>query len=111
MSRVRVPVAGVLHLLQSDASTPDGHHFGLDIDDFQAVYERGRRTRRSGHRRVLLQVYKLPDGAAQLYLWHPAGNMVEVNHPDAASLDTSVIGELEQIPTHTNEAVKARLYL
>ncbi len=33
------------------------------------------------------KVYELPDGAVQLYLRDPAGNMVEVNYPDAADLD------------------------
>jgi len=42
-------------------------------------------------------VYELPDGAAQLYVRDPAGNMVEINCPDAGTLDRSVVGEIHEI--------------
>jgi hypothetical protein len=57
------------------------------------------------------RVYELPDGAAQLYLRDPAGNMVEVNYPRAAALDRSVIGEIEQVPAENRESARASLYL
>ena len=53
-------------------------------------------------------VYGLPDGAVQLYLRDPAGNMVEVNWPDASTLDRSGVGEIEEIPAA--EGQKPTLY-
>ena len=29
-----------LHLFQSDETVPLGHHFGVDVDDFEAAYEK-----------------------------------------------------------------------
>lgn len=99
-----------LHLFESTEQAPSGHHVGLDVDDFEAVFEKAAELGVRITEGYFSRVYKLPDGAAQLYLRDPAGNMVEVNHPDAASLDTSVVGEPEAVPAHTDEAAKARLY-
>ncbi len=53
-------------------------------------------------------VYELPDGAAQLYLRDPAGNLVEANWPDASTLDRSVVGNVEKIGAKPGE--QPRLY-
>lgn len=29
-----------LHLFQSEGLAPKGHHFGVDVDDFEATYEK-----------------------------------------------------------------------
>jgi hypothetical protein len=39
----------------------------------------------------------LPDGAVQMYLRDPAGNLVEVNWPDVTTLDREVIPEIQKI--------------
>jgi hypothetical protein len=39
----------------------------------------------------------LPDGAVQMYLRDPAGNLVEVNWPDVTTLDREVIPEIGKI--------------
>ena len=43
------------------------------------------------------KVYELPDGAAQLYVRDPAGNLVEINWPDAATLYRSVVTSIEKV--------------
>ena len=54
----------------------------------------------------------MPDGAVQLYVRDPAGNMVEVNWPDVATLDKTVVTEeIHKVPAATDEAAKATLYL
>lgn len=100
-----------LHLFESSDSAPGRHHFGLDVDDFEEVYQRGRQMNALVDKGYFSRVYELPDGAAQLYLRDPAGNMVEVNHPDAASLDRSIFGEIERVPAESEESAKATLYL
>ncbi len=86
-----------LHLFQSEDSAPSGHHFGLDVDDFQAVYRKAHELGVTVGEGYFSKVYELPDGAAQLYLRDPAGNMVEANWPDASTLDRSVVGPIEKV--------------
>jgi YD repeat-containing protein len=100
-----------LHLFQSEEEAPTGHHFGLDVDDFEAVTAKVREMGAQVGEGYFSKVYKLPDGTAQLYLRDPAGNMVEINHPDASRLDASVVGEVEEVPANSPEASKARLYM
>ncbi|QIN78175.1 VOC family protein [Rubrobacter marinus] len=86
-----------LHLFLSEEQAPRAHHFGLDVDDFEAAYEKARGLGAVVGEGYFSKVYELPDGAAQLYLRDPAGNMVEVNWPDASTLDRSVVGHIEKV--------------
>ena len=86
-----------LHLFQSDDPAPQGHHFGIEVDDFEATYEKVQEMGVQEESGYFSHVYELPDGAVQLYLRDPAGNMVEVNWPDVATLDRSVVGEIEKV--------------
>jgi catechol 2,3-dioxygenase-like lactoylglutathione lyase family enzyme len=97
-----------LHLFQSDAPAPSGHHFGLDVDDFEAVYEKAQTLGAVDDSDYFSKVYELPCGAVQLYLRDPAGNMVEVNWPDVSTLDRSVVGEIQKIEARPGE--DPRLY-
>lgn len=97
-----------LHLFQSDETAPSGHHFGLDVDDFEATYEKAREIGAQEKEGYFSNVYELPDGAVQLYLRDPAGNMVEVNWPDVSTLDRSVVGEIQKVDAGSRGAV---LYL
>ena len=83
-----------LHLFLDEDPAPAWHHFALDVDDFEAAYTRagelGVRDRDSA-------VRELPDGAVQMYLRDPASNLVEVNWPDASTLDRGVIPEIQKV--------------
>ena len=98
-----------LHLFQSDEPAPSGHHFGLDVDDFEAVYEKARKLGVIDDSDYFSNVYVLPDGTVQLYLRDPAGNMVEANWPDVEKLNRSVVGEIHEIGGRPGE--EPRLYL
>jgi YD repeat-containing protein len=57
-------------------------------------------------------VYELPDGSVQLYVRDPAGNLIEIDWPDATTLATSIIGEVklaDDVP-QTGDALRATLY-
>ncbi|MDN5698096.1 MAG: VOC family protein [Rubrobacter sp.] len=99
-----------LHLFESTEQAPTGHHFGLDVEEFEEIYRKAEKMGVRVQEGYFSRVYELPDGAAQLYLRDPAGNMVEVNHPDAASLDRSVVGEIEKVPANSQESARATLY-
>jgi lactoylglutathione lyase len=85
-----------LHLFLDEDPAPERHHFALDVDDFEAAYRRAEEfdVRDKGR---FATVRELPDGAVQMYLRDPAGNLVEVNWPDVTTLDREVIPEIEKI--------------
>ena len=102
-----------LHLFLSEEPAPNYHHIGLDVDDFEAAYsvalERGLFDRDAWSPNVRV----LNDGAVQMYLRDPAGNLVEVNWPDAGTLDTSVVTTMKNIADErpqSDEAMRATLY-
>ncbi len=85
-----------LHLFLDESPAPQRHHFALDVDDFEAAYRKAEELGvRDGDR--FSTVRELPDGAVQMYLRDPAGNLVEVNWPDVTTLDREVIPEIHKI--------------
>ena len=59
-------------------------------------------------------VFELPGGEAQMYLRDPAGNLVEVDWPDASTLDRNVVTDivaLADVVPQEPESLGARLYL
>jgi lactoylglutathione lyase len=101
-----------LHLfLEPDGTPPARHHLGLTIDDFEAAYEavQAHTSAEWG-----AQLVELPSGQLQLYFRDPAGNLIELNWPDADSIDRSHYPELRRLADHvrqTPESEQAVLYL
>lgn len=86
-----------LHLFQGDgADAPRFHHFGIEVDDFEAFYVR---LQELGIRDPAWAsfIYELPSGEVQMYLRDPAGNLVEIDWPDAATLDRTVVTDLRKL--------------
>jgi len=101
-----------LHLFQSEVPAPARHHFGIDVDDFEAAYRKAKELGIQDREHFPADVYELPDGAVQMYVRDPAGNLVEVNWPDVTTLDRSVVTGIEKrdVP-QTGDALSATLYL
>lgn len=100
-----------LHLVEGEEAAPGAHHFAMEVDDFAAAYERvierGARIKEG----YFSKLYELPDGAVQMYLLDPAGNMVEVNWPDVETLDRSAVDEeIEEVDPEADGS-KVTLYL
>jgi lactoylglutathione lyase len=102
-----------LHLFLRDTPAPEYHHIGFDVDDFEAAYrvacERGLFDRDAWSP----DVRELNDGALQMYLRDPAGNLVEVNWPDSSTIDRSVVTTIRSISDErpqSPEAQRASLY-
>ena len=71
-----------LHLFESDGDAPtERHHFGMDVDDFDAVYEKAKAMGILDTRAFGTPLRTHPAGWAQLYLRDPAGNLIEVDWP------------------------------
>jgi catechol 2,3-dioxygenase-like lactoylglutathione lyase family enzyme len=101
-----------LHLFQRQGA-PQYHHFALDVDDFEAAYLKMRELEITDAVTVLSGLRELPGGEAQMYLRDPGGNLVEVNWPDASSLDRSVVTDivrLADVVPQDAEGRAARLY-
>ena len=73
-----------VHLFERPDEPPTHAHLALEVDDVVAVYERARALgildRTFGY-----AIAELPGGEAQLYVRDPAGNLLELDHPDGAS--------------------------
>jgi lactoylglutathione lyase len=87
-----------IHLFErAGLEAPRSHHFSIEVDDMERVIRevvaRGIADNDTfGH-----WLYRLPDGAAQLYLRDPAGNLVEVDHPEADTLDPELTAEIRPL--------------
>jgi hypothetical protein len=102
-----------VHLFASDGPAPRGHHFAVDVDDFEAVYLKAKELGLLDDGTFGASVRELPRGAVQMYIRDPAGNLVEVDWPDVSSLDGSVvtgISRLEDERPQTGEASRSTLY-
>lgn len=102
-----------LHLFRSEGPAPRAHHLALDVDDFETVYLKAKELGLLADDAFGASVRELPGGAVQMYIRDPAGNLVEIDWPDIASLDRSVvtgISRLEDERPQTGEAARATLY-
>jgi lactoylglutathione lyase len=104
-----------LHLfVRAEARAPQFHHVGLNVDDFDAVYWRAREQRLGDDSAFFSGMYELPDGSVQMYLRDPAGNLVEVDWPDARTLDARIredVIPLSSTVHQTGDALRATLFL
>ena len=107
MERIPTPTFGVpvqwlrvgdlqLHLFLDQSEAPPRHHLGLTIDDFDAAY-RAVKERSAGADVWGWRLVELPSRQVQLYLCDPAGNLIELNWPDADTLDRSKYPELQRL--------------
>lgn len=86
-----------LHLFLDEDPAPARHHFALDVDDFEAAYRKAQESGTQVASGNYSTVRELPDGAVQMYLRDPSGNLVEVNWRDVNTLDRNVIGEIRKV--------------
>jgi YD repeat-containing protein len=102
-----------LHIFQRDTPAPQYHHIAVDIDDFEGAYERARDMQIHDSTAFFSDVYELPDGAVQMYVRDPAGNLVEVNWPDVTTLDRDRLPTFQRLADtveQTPEGLRSSLY-
>jgi YD repeat-containing protein len=104
-----------LHLfVREHVRAPAFHHVGLNVDDFEALFWRAREEGLNDESAFFSGMYELPDGAVQMYLRDPAGNLIEIDWPDSRTLDVRIREQLiplgSSVP-QSGEALTATLYL
>jgi catechol 2,3-dioxygenase-like lactoylglutathione lyase family enzyme len=103
-----------LHLMQLPEEQPlPSQHFALDVDDFEAAFVRLCEAGALDRRANGTSIWELPDGSVQLYARDPAGNLLELDWPDASTLDRDVVGEIPRRADdveQSEEALSATLY-
>ena len=101
-----------LHLfLDETGEAPARHHIGLTIDDFDSAYQAVSEWTSSEWGNDLVE---LPSGQIQLYFRDPSDNLIELNWPDASSIDRSkypTLRRLVDVMPQTEESLQAVLYL
>jgi catechol 2,3-dioxygenase-like lactoylglutathione lyase family enzyme len=75
-----------LHLFERPDEPPATAHFSLELADPVPVYRVAKERGLLDSTTFGYAIAELPGGELQLYLRDPAGNLVEVNHPEAAAL-------------------------
>lgn len=86
-----------LHLFERPSAPGTYHHFGVAVPDFAEVCARAQAmgvvdALTYGH-----HMFELPDGAVQLYVRDPSGNLVEIICPDAATLPAALRGQARRL--------------
>ncbi len=74
-----------LHLFERPDGPPIYAHLALEVDDVVALVDEARRRGILDATTFGYAAAELPGGEAQVYLRDPAGNLVEVDHPDGAA--------------------------
>ncbi len=102
-----------LHLFTSDGEAPRYHHFAVDVDDFEAVYRRVKDLGLLDGDTHGAALREHPSGWVKMYIRDPAGNLVEVDWPDASTLDRSVVADIRKLDDdvpQTGDSAGATLY-
>jgi lactoylglutathione lyase len=102
-----------VHLFERPGEPPSHAHFGLEIADFMPVYRRMKELGALDHSTFGNAMYELPDGGIQLYVRDPAGNLVELDYRDAATIPRDEVPEyrrLADVSPQEGEASRATLW-
>src|SRR6478735_10522229 len=86
-----------VHLFNRPGDAPPHAHFGLEIDDFMPVYRRMKELGVLDHDTFGNAMYELPDGGMQMYVRDPAGNLIELDHPDASTIPRDEVPEYRRL--------------
>jgi YD repeat-containing protein len=103
-----------LHIFERESPAPEYHHIAINVDDFEGAFARAKKLGILERESFFEDIYELPDGSVQMYIRDPAGNLVEIDWPDATTLDRSTLPELKRLGdsvAQTGDALRATLYL
>jgi lactoylglutathione lyase len=102
-----------VHLFERPGEPPSHAHLGLEIAEFMPVYRRMKELGALDHVTFGNAMYELPDGGIQMYVRDPAGNLVELDHPDASTIPRDEVPEykrLADVRPQEGEAARSTLW-
>jgi catechol 2,3-dioxygenase-like lactoylglutathione lyase family enzyme len=102
-----------VHLFERPGTPPSHAHFGLEITEFMPVYRRMKELGALDHVTFGNAMYELPGGGIQMYVRDPAGNLVELDHPDASTIPRDEVPEyarLADVRPQEGEAARSTLW-
>jgi len=102
-----------VHLFERPGAPPSHAHFALEIAEFMPVYRRMKELGVLDSTTFGNAMYELPDGGIQMYVRDPAGNLVELDHPDASTIPQDEVPEymrLADLRPQEGEAARATLW-
>ncbi|MFM7692879.1 MAG: VOC family protein [Actinomycetota bacterium] len=102
-----------VHLFPEGEPPTSRHHLGLEVDNFEELFVESER------RGCLVEVpgfaaaNQLPDGAGQMYLHDPGGNLIELVCRDVTGVDQSKVPlrRLEEAFPQSDWNLRATLFL
>lgn len=98
-----------LHLFERLTEAPSFHHVAIEVDDFEAIYKRAQELALLDNSSFSSSLCELPDGSVQMYMRDPAGNLIEIDWPDARDLDPAVVGEIPKLVDRVPQADEGRI--
>jgi catechol 2,3-dioxygenase-like lactoylglutathione lyase family enzyme len=103
--RFPVPVAWILlgkvqvHLVQHPGPASPAYHFAVAVEDtaaFEALYRRAEREGLLDRETFPHPIFELPGGDVQMWMRDSAGNIVEVDHPNAGELSPEIVAGMRR---------------
>ena len=103
-----------LHLFESDEDSPTPRqHVAFDVEDFDAAYAKAKEMGILDSRAFGSPLRGHPAGWVQLYVRDPAGNLIEIDWPDASTLAPETLADalpLGDSVEQVGDAAVATLY-
>lgn len=99
-----------LHLFESDEVATLRAHVSFDVDDFDAFYAKAKAMGILDSTAFGSAFRVHPAGWVQLYLRDPAGNLLEVDWPDASTLSPETLADAKELGGQEGKAETATLY-
>jgi len=99
-----------LHLFTANEKAAPRAHVSFDVDDFDALYTKAKEMGILDSSAFGAPFRKHPAGWVQLYLRDPAGNLLEVDWPDASTLSPDTLADAQALGEQAGDAAIATLY-
>ena len=99
-----------LHLFEADETANLRAHVSFDVDDFDALYAKAKEMGILDVRAFGSPLRVHTAGWVQLYLRDPAGNLIEVDWPDASTLSPETLADARELGGQEGEAAAATLF-
>jgi len=99
-----------LHLFEADETANLRAHVSFDVDDFDALYAKAKEMGILDVRAFGSPLRVHTAGWVQLYLRDPAGNLIEVDWPDASTLSAETLADASELGDQEGDGALATLF-